>query len=88
MEGATSGPGCRLDGGYHGPVCVETVVGTPTPCYGVQGGADNNPIGKRTINLLHIYICYMSFITYPISRDIFSLVAQTTNTLDGSGVVV
>ena len=33
---ATSGPGCRLDGGYHRPVCVETVVG-PLHHFSVEG---------------------------------------------------
>ena len=37
---SASGPGCRLDGGYHRPVGVETDVG-PLHHYQRRGGADN-----------------------------------------------
>ena len=33
---SASGPGCRLDVGYHRPVCVETDVGPTTTNEGFQ----------------------------------------------------
>ena len=44
MEGAhqsTRDPVSRLNGGYHRPVCVETVVG-PLHHSSVEGVADNS----------------------------------------------
>ena len=54
---SASGPGCRLDGrgGYHRPVCIETVVG-PLHHYRRRGGSDNNN-NKSLLYLMirHLY---------------------------------
>ena len=73
----TSGPGCRLDRGYHQPVCIETVV-APLHHFLVEGcGRQQQPYGGNVLEYGSCYgfVCYKDcFLCFPHVVDVSVLI--------------